>query len=109
MIHQSEDWEGLAVQAGYDVGRLALIIGRSKRHLQRIIRKQFGCSPQEWLDQERLTRAPALLWSGMPVWAVARDLGFKQVPHFCRRFKGLHKLTPSQCARRKGKRFKKRR
>jgi AraC-like DNA-binding protein len=37
-----------------------------------------------------------MLLSGLPVKTVAAELGFKQVSHFCRQFKSLNDVTPSQ-------------
>ena len=92
----SADWPALAVKAEYQAGQLARRSGLTPRHLQRIFRRQFACSPQDWLNRARLAVAPELLLAGMPVKVVATSLGFKQAAHFCRHFKRLHQRTPTE-------------
>jgi AraC family transcriptional regulator len=91
-----EEWEGLAGAARYDVRELARICQLSGRQLRRVIRRHFGCSPHDWLNERRLLAAQQLLLSGDPIKKVAFDLGFKQASHFCRRFKFFHRMTPSE-------------
>ncbi|HEX9046498.1 MAG TPA: helix-turn-helix domain-containing protein, partial [Verrucomicrobiae bacterium] len=73
--------------------------GISPRQLQRLFRGRFGCTPQEWLNQQRIIAAQAGLCSGEPVKKVALELGFKQCSHFCRQFKAYVGVTPSQFTR----------
>lgn len=91
-------WENLAEKAHYSARELAGLCGVSVRQLQRYFREQFHCSPQSWLNEQRLVAAQQLLRSGEPVKKVALDLGFKQSSHFCRQFKTRNHLTPSQFA-----------
>jgi AraC family transcriptional regulator len=90
------DWERLASVAHYDAKELAALCKLSVRQLQRDFRRQFARSPQDWLNEQRITAARQPLLSGLPVKVVAFDLGFKQPSHFCRQFKFYLKLTPSQ-------------
>ncbi len=91
-----EPWEVLAQKAHYNANELARLCGISARHLQRHFRHNFHCSPQAWLNQRRLLFAQMLLLNGESVKKVALDLGFKQPSHFCRQFKNLCKMTPSE-------------
>ena len=95
-IHLNADWKTLAPQANYNSRELAVIKGLSPRQLQRIFQKQFACSPQYWLNEQRLACAHELLLTGKQVKAVAIELGFKNSAHFCRKFKSSTKLTPSE-------------
>lgn len=95
VIHLSEDWQTLAVKAHYCSRELARQIGRSPRQLERIFHKQIACSPQNWLNEQRLFAAQMLLLSGKSVKEVAFGLGFKHSSHFCRQFKDATRLTPS--------------
>jgi AraC-like DNA-binding protein len=45
-IQFSADWPALAAKAGYQAGQLACQCGLTPRHLQRIFRQRFACSPQ---------------------------------------------------------------
>jgi len=91
-----ERWEQLAGTARYDAKELANLCNLSVRQLQRDFRHKLERSPQDWLNEQRIKAARQLLFSGQPVKAVAFELGFKQPSHFCRQFKSLHNLTPSQ-------------
>ena len=86
----------LAEAAGYRTRPLAALMGISVRQLERDVRKLLGKRPQQWLDETRLTAAKQLLLEGNPVKKVAFDLRFKQVSHFCRKFKNTFDLTPAQ-------------
>ena len=93
-----QGWENLAGVAHYDVGELAKLGNLSLRQLQRDFRQNFGRTPQDWLNEQRIKAAQQLLLSGQPVKVVALELGFKQTSHFCRQFKSFNNLTPSQFA-----------
>jgi len=82
--------------AKWSVATLAKDCGVSPRQLQRYFQRQFGRTPQDWLNEQRLNAAPPKLRSGQPVKVVALELGFKQSSHFCRKFKTYHQLTPSE-------------
>jgi len=91
-------WQKLARLACYRARDLARHCARSPRQLERIFHQQFSSTPQKWLDEQRLIAARELLSSGEPLKNIAAELGFKQTSHFCRKFKALHKVTPSNFA-----------
>jgi transcriptional regulator GlxA family with amidase domain len=95
-VISGQSWEDLAVAAHYDARELAKLCHLSVRQLERDFRHDLGRSPQDWLNGQRLKTAQQLLLSGQPVKKVALELGFKQVSHFCRQFKSLNNVTPSQ-------------
>jgi len=95
-LKQIQDWPKRARAAKWCAVMLAENCGVSLRQLQRHFRRQFGRTPQDWLNEQRLKAAPPKLLSGSPVKVVASKLGFKQSSHFCREFKAYHKLTPSE-------------
>jgi AraC-like DNA-binding protein len=95
-LKQIQDWAERAQVAKWSAATLAQDCGVSPRQLQRYFQRQFGRSPQDWLNEERLKAAPPKLLSGQPVKVVASEMGFKQSSHFCREFKTYHKLTPSE-------------
>jgi len=92
------EWGLLAETAHYNSNELARLCGVSTRQLQRHFRRCFYCSPQSWLNEQRLLAAQQLLLSGESIKKVALDLGFKQPSHFCRQFKIRTKMTPSEFA-----------
>ena len=91
-----QGWMRLAEAARYDARELAKLCHLSVRQLERDFRRDLGYTPQSWLDEQRIKAAQMPLLSGQPVKMVAMKLGFKQVSHFCRRFKSQFNLTPSQ-------------
>jgi AraC-like DNA-binding protein len=91
-------WEQLAEDAHFDAKELARLCNLSSRQLLREFRRCLGRTPQEWLNERRIVAAQQLLLSGRQIKAVAFELGFKQVSHFCRQFKSTHRMTPSEFA-----------
>jgi AraC-like DNA-binding protein len=91
-----QDWEALAGAAHYDAKELARLCHLSVRQLERDFRRDLERTPQDWLNEQRIKAAQPMLLAGELVKYVALELGFKQVSHFCRQFKSLHNLTPSQ-------------
>jgi AraC-like DNA-binding protein len=92
----THEWEELARAAGFRCSELARLCRLSTRQLRRQIRRQFGRSPQDWLNEHRIIAAQQLLLNGHLVKTVALELGFKQTSHFCRQFKLLRRMTPSE-------------
>jgi AraC family transcriptional regulator len=88
--------EYLAGTARYDAKELAKLCHLSVRQLERDFRHHFGRTPQDWLNEQRIKGARQLLLSGVPVKWAAYEMGFKQPSHFCRQFKELHNMTPSE-------------
>ena|ERR1700744_3487031 len=91
-----QNWEGLAPMAHYDAKELAKLCRLSVRQLQRDFQQSYACTPQKWLNEQRIKAAQQLLLSGKSIKIVAHELGFKQTSHFCRQFKVYRQLTPSQ-------------
>jgi len=89
-------WLELAKASNYRACLLAKRSGISVRQLERIFKRQFSNQPQRWLDQQRLAQAKSMLLAGNSIKAVALNLGYKQSSHFCRQFKTVNEMTPSQ-------------
>ncbi|MEM6770186.1 MAG: helix-turn-helix transcriptional regulator, partial [Bacteroidota bacterium] len=55
-----------------------------------------GAPPHKWIMERRLLEAYEILkHQPTSVTRVALDLGFKDLPHFSRRFKGRFGVSPS--------------
>lgn len=93
-IYDWQWWHKMAGATGYSAERLAKEMNISRRQLQRYTQELFGLSPQEWLNQQRLTTAGDLLKQYRSVKLVAFNLGFKQVSHFSREFKSHYGVCP---------------
>jgi AraC-like DNA-binding protein len=95
--------ETLAVEMRYNIKAIAASLQISTRQLQREINRRFGRAPQVWLTERRISAAERLLLSRKSVKTVAGELGFKQSSHFCRLFKSLNFMTPSEFVRYAGR------
>jgi len=84
-----------AERSAYRVRGFAKELRISPRQLQRLTRRVFGQSPQEWLDEQRLIMAVPKLKRLRSVKAVSFQLGYKQVSHFSREFKQYHGVCPT--------------
>ena len=83
------DEEGLASVAGR--------LGITDRHLRRAFGAEFGVSPVEFAQTQRLLLAKRLLTdTGLPVTEVAFASGFGSVRRFNTLFKQRYRLRPSQ-------------
>src|SRR6185503_15743617 len=89
-------WEELAEAAQYRTYMLARLRNITTRQLRRQLRRDLGCAPQQWLNERRIAAAEELLRAGGPIKSVAFEVGFKQSSHFCRVFKALKRMTPSE-------------
>ncbi len=97
---KTRKWLSAAHKAGGDTARFATLVGVHRRTLQRRFRKEFDCTISDWLKQLRLQKARSLARRGMGTTALARSLGFKSVPTFCREFKKQHGKTVAQMQKR---------
>jgi AraC-like DNA-binding protein len=93
---QIQEWEKQAKEADYSSKNLAALCSVSPRQLRRRFLHALGCSPQQWLDERRLTLATQRLLAGASIKETAAEFGFKRVGHFCRKFKERNRMTPTQ-------------
>lgn len=85
--------EGLAAIAGR--------LGITDRHLRRAFSAEFGVSPIEFAQTQRLLLAKRLLTdTGLPVTEIAFASGFGSVRRFNALFKQRYRLQPAQLRRR---------
>lgn len=79
---------------------LASRLGISDRHLRRIFLQQFGVSPVEYAQSQRLLRAKRLLMdTQLPLIDVAFTAGFRSLRRFNELFQQRYRLVPSQLRR----------
>ncbi len=79
-----------------DYERLCQDLGLSQSTLRRQFHQAMGLSPHEYLIQTRIARAKDLLaGSGLPLKAIARRLGYRDVYYFSRQFRQLTGLPPA--------------
>jgi AraC-like DNA-binding protein len=76
----------------------AYLTGRSLSTFRRDFKAQFGgISPKQWLIDRRLEKARELLSKNhTTVSDVVSEIGYENVPHFIKTFKGKYGLPPKQ-------------
>jgi transcriptional regulator GlxA family with amidase domain len=82
------------VEAQFDAIVLAISLGICMRTLERAFRERFGCTPAYGIEVIRLNIACALAESGLRTKDIAYALGYRQVSHFCQRFKRVFGRSP---------------
>ncbi|APR81492.1 Transcriptional regulator, AraC family protein [Minicystis rosea] len=74
--------------------QLATVAGLSKYHLVRAFRAAVGVPPHTYQLRLRLTRSLFLLREGLPLSAIAYELGFADQSHYTRAFRVEFGITP---------------
>ena len=75
---------------------LSRSISINKFYLQKLFKRYFGLSPNEYLIHTRLTRAKQLLrTTALPISQIAMDVGINNIGHFITLFKRYEDITPS--------------
>ena len=90
-----QQWESLAVKAGYRPSDLAALCQISLRTLERHFQKNYGVTVSKWMRDLRLGKAYESLKQGKSVKEASFDHGYKQVSHFSREFKNHFGISPS--------------
>jgi AraC-like DNA-binding protein len=79
---------------------LAAIAGLSRFHFSRQFKLAFGVTPMRFLENERVSRAKAMIREGkLRFLDIAMVLGYSEHSQFTRRFKANTGLTPTEFAR----------
>jgi AraC family transcriptional regulator of adaptative response / DNA-3-methyladenine glycosylase II len=92
--------ESGALNEGGNLESLARALGKSTRQLRRAVQREFGVSPIELAQTQRLLLAKQLLSeSNLPIIEVAFASGFASVRRFNALFRSHYRLTPSDARR----------
>ncbi len=92
--------EAGALNNGGSLERLAHELGLGTRQLRRVVQHEFGVSPIELAQTQRLLLAKQLLSeSTLPITQVAFASGFESVRRFNALFRSHYRLTPSRMRR----------
>jgi transcriptional regulator GlxA family with amidase domain len=76
-----------------DAARAACL---SPYHFHRTFMQVWGKTPHEYVTQLRLSRARAMLESGLPVADAASAIGFESVSSFSRLFRSVYGTSPGR-------------
>lgn len=80
-----------------DVATLAKVAHRSPRHLNRLMTEALGCSPMQYVIDQRMARAATLLeQTDLPIQRVAEAVGYDDPFHFSRLFTRRMGRSPRQ-------------
>ncbi|MGM4902778.1 helix-turn-helix domain-containing protein [Tardiphaga sp. 866_E4_N2_1] len=91
------DYIRLNIEETITLSDLAAIAGLSRMHFAAQFRVATGCSPREYLLQQRIDFAKdAIANSGMPLAEVALASGFRSQAHFSTAFKRIVDETPAR-------------
>lgn len=79
-----------------EIEQLCRLACMSRSRLYTEFKKQLGCSPGEYQQQQRLKLAADMLKTGKRVTVACYDVGFSDLSHFSRRFTQFFGCSPSQ-------------
>jgi AraC family cel operon transcriptional repressor len=77
--------------------RLYELSGKSPEHLTRMVKKHFGKTPTEWINEMRLQYAANLLaHTDETIVTISLEAGFENLSHFYHRFRDRFQSTPAR-------------
>jgi AraC family transcriptional regulator len=86
---------------GLSLGMIAAAVGVHPVHLARTFRREYGCSPGEYVRRLRVEIAcQRLATSDMPLAEIALAAGFSDQSHFTKTFRHYNGMTPGEYRRR---------
>lgn len=81
----------------WNVEKMAELVGLSKSRFYTIYKSIYGNSPMDDLIRARIDRAKhALQFSSASISEIAENLGYNNLTHFMRQFKGMTGMTPDR-------------
>lgn len=89
-------WMQENLELAFDITQLCTISCMSRSRLFFEFDQYLGCSPSEFLQQLRLSKAAEALASDSSITDICFDLGYQNPSHFSRRFKAMFGYTPRQ-------------
>jgi AraC-like DNA-binding protein len=99
-IVQAEEYLRERLDEPLSVEEIAAVAGMSRYHFSRKFQEHTGLPPMRYLREARCERATVLLaTTDMPIKTVAAECGFESAAYFCRTFRRITSLTPSEYRR----------
>ena len=94
---EKEGWPEEAEPASITLEELARHLHYTVPYCSRYVKKLFGCTFSQLLNQIRFQKAHLFLKnSSLTVNQISKMLGYENPENFMRAFKKIHKMTPSQ-------------
>lgn len=76
---------------------IASSAGISESYMRRLFKRKYGKSPKQYILEMRIKKAGRLLCeTAEPVTDISYECGFSSVYHFCREFKVVIGITPTE-------------
>ncbi len=76
---------------------LAVISGRSQSSFIRDFKRQYGCTPNQWLKEQRLEKAHTMIKeTSLSITEIGLEIGYENTSHFIKAFKEKYGHTPKQ-------------
>jgi len=83
-------------EKNWTIYELADICGYHPTYFTSIFKDSMGCTPKQFLINERIRKAKHLLLETKTVEEVSLKLGYTSIHYFCRNFKSITGLTPTE-------------
>lgn len=78
------------------ISRYADACGMHENRFRALFMKVYGCSPIDYRNRLRLTRAQRMIRTlGLPIGAAAAAAGFNSASYFCRQYKKVFGVNPA--------------
>lgn len=78
-----------------EVTELARACELSRSHFSRAFKRTTGVAPQEWIRQQRILQAKALITgSALSLTQISQECGFCDQAHFCHQFSRSEGINP---------------
>lgn len=84
----------------WTTSELASLCGYNPTYFASLFREATGHSPKHYLILERIRKAKSLILEAETIENVAKELGYTSPHYFCRNFKTITGLTPTQFKKR---------
>ena len=98
-VRQAIDWINSHLAEDLSLNTLASHCYATKYHLCRLFKEETGFTVGEYILQQRLSRACALLQAGESVQKAGEDAGFQNYNHFIRTFHHWMGISPGRYRR----------
>lgn len=86
----------LSAQNGYNVSRVAEILGLTVREFEGSLERCVGIRPKELFRNHRAVTARRLIQEGEDLKVISERLGFRHYSHFATEMKGYYGVPPVQ-------------
>lgn len=93
---QGRDIIELSAENGYNVSRVAEILGLTVREFEGALDRCVGIRPKELFRNHRAVTARRMIQEGEDLKVVSERLGFRHYSHFATEMKGYYGIPPVQ-------------